>query len=668
MSDNKKTFYITTPIYYPSNKLHIGHTYTTVAGDAVARYKRLRGYDVMYLTGTDEHGQKIQRKAEQMGKTPIQFVDEIVAGVKDLWGKLEISYDDYIRTTEDRHKKVVQKIFQKFLDQGDIYLGEYEGFYCVDCEAFFTERQLKEGSYCPDCNRPIQKIKEKSYFFRMSKYADRLVQYYEEHPEFIEPASRKNEMLQNFIRPGLEDLCVSRSTFSWGIPVPNDPEQVIYVWLDALTNYITAIGYESDEEGLRQKYERYWPADVHLIGKEIVRFHTIYWPIFLMALDLPLPKKVFAHGFLLMNGDKMSKSKGNVIDPVPLIDRYGLDAVRYFLLREVPFGQDGMFTPESYVERVNADLANDLGNLLHRTLTMVEKYFDGVVPSYVESATPYDVELHSLIQNTVQRFEAEMDELQFSVALTHVWEIVRAGNKYIENNAPWNLAKDPAKRNVLGSVLYSLLELLRIVSILIQPFMVRTPKAIWKQITITSEQETNWESIYTFGVLQSGRKVNKGNPIFPRLDQKIEVEAIIKMMEETAAQFKTKDQKIAEETPKKESKPDLEVQNEYISIDDFMKVELKVGEIIEADQVKGANRLLKLQIDLGTEKRQIVSGIAEHYQPQEIVGTKVIVVTNLKPVKLRGEKSEGMILAAKEGDRLVLSTVSADIPNGTRVK
>lgn len=666
---DQKTYYITTPIYYPSNKLHIGHTYTTVAGDAMARYKRLRGYDVMYLTGTDEHGQKIQRKAEQMGKTPIEFVDEIVAGIKELWSKLEISYDDYIRTTEDRHKKVVQKIFQKFLDQDDIYLGEYEGFYCVDCEAFFTERQLKDGN-CPDCNRSVNKIKEKSYFFRMSKYANRLVQYYEDHPEFIEPVSRKNEMLQNFIKPGLEDLCISRSTFSWGIPLPNDPEQVIYVWLDALTNYITAIGYEADEESLRHKYANYWPADVHLLGKDIVRFHTIYWPIFLMALDLPLPKKIFAHGFFLVNGDKMSKSKGNVIDPVSLIDRYGLDAFRYFLLREVPFGQDGTFTPETFVERVNADLANDLGNLLHRTLTMVEKYFDGVIPAYVEGATPYDADIQALLKQVVERFETAMENLQFSVALSAVWEVVRAGNKYIENNAPWNLAKDPANHPVLGSVLYTLLEIVRIVSVLIQPFLVKTPQLIWEQMGIRTEEEKQWESVYQFGSLHSGVVIKKQNPIFPRLDGKVEVEAIIQMMKDTAAQHQAIDQAEAG-TPKankEEKAAPTELQNEYISIDDFMKVELKVGEILEAEPVKGANRLLKLQLDLGTEKRQVVSGIAEFYQPQDIVGTKVIVVTNLKPVKLRGEQSEGMILAAKEGDRLVLSTVSADIPNGTRVK
>lgn len=657
MGDKKKTFYITTPIYYPNSHLHIGHAYSTVAGDAMARYKRLRGYDVMYLTGTDEHGQKIQKSAEAAGKDPQTFVDEIVAGIQKLWGALDISYDDFIRTTEPRHKKVVQKIFQKLLDQGDIYLGEYEGWYCVPCESFFTDRQA-EGGKCPDCGRDIQKIKEKSYFFRMSKYVDKLLAFYEENPDFIQPESRKNEMIQNFIKPGLEDLSISRTTFDWGIPVASDPEHVVYVWLDALTNYITAIGYLSDDEEQRARFEKYWPADVHLVGKDIVRFHTIYWPIFLMALGLPLPKKVFGHGFFQVMGEKMSKSKGNVIDPIPLIERYGLDSVRYYLLREVPFGADGVFTPEAFVERANADLSNDLGNLLHRTLAMLNKYFDGVVPERVENATEHDQKLVEKARETVHKVEEAMEELQSSVALSAIWELVRFGNRYIEATQPWNLAKDEEKRSTLGSVLYHLLEELRMVSILIQPFMTQAPAKMWEQLGIEDANLTTWDSLYTFGALKPGTKTKKGQPIFPRLDVKSEVEEILKMIGNTQ-QVQQKEEKKQEKQKKTEG---------LISIDDFAKVELHVAEVLEAEPVEKADRLLKLQLDLGSEKRQVVSGIAKHYQPEELKGMKVICVTNLKPVKLRGELSEGMILAASEGERLVLATVSGDIPNGTRIK
>lgn len=657
MGDKKKTFYITTPIYYPNSHLHIGHAYSTVAGDAMARYKRLRGYDVMYLTGTDEHGQKIQKSAEAAGKDPQTFVDEIVAGIQKLWGALDISYDDFIRTTEPRHKKVVQKIFQKLLDQGDIYLGEYEGWYCVPCESFFTDRQA-EGGKCPDCGRDIQKIKEKSYFFRMSKYVDKLLAFYEENPDFIQPESRKNEMIQNFIKPGLEDLSISRTTFDWGIPVASDPEHVVYVWLDALTNYITAIGYLSDDEEQRARFEKYWPADVHLVGKDIVRFHTIYWPIFLMALGLPLPKKVFGHGFFQVMGEKMSKSKGNVIDPIPLIERYGLDSVRYYLLREVPFGADGVFTPEAFVERANADLSNDLGNLLHRTLAMLNKYFDGVVPERVENATEHDQKLVEKARETVHKVEEAMEELQSSVALSAIWELVRFGNRYIEATQPWNLAKDEEKRSTLGSVLYHLLEELRMVSILIQPFMTQAPAKMWEQLGIEDANLTTWDSLYTFGALKPGTKTKKGQPIFPRLDVKSEVEEILKMIGNTQ-QVQQKEEKKREKQKKTEG---------LISIDDFAKVELHVAEVLEAEPVEKADRLLKLQLDLGSEKRQVVSGIAKHYQPEELKGMKVICVTNLKPVKLRGELSEGMILAASEGERLVLATVSGDIPNGTRIK
>lgn len=655
----KKTYYITTPIYYPSSRLHIGHAYTTVAGDTMARYKRLRGYEVLYLTGTDEHGQKIQKRAQAAGKSPQQFVDEIVAGIQKLWAKLDISYDDFIRTTEDRHKKVVQKIFKRLLDQGDIYLGEYEGWYCVECESFFTERQAKEGT-CLDCGRPVEKVKEKSYFFRMSKYADRLLQYYEENPEFIQPESRKNEMIQNFIKPGLEDLSISRTTFDWGVRVPDDPEHVVYVWLDALTNYITAAGYLADDEELAPRFEKFWPADVHLVGKDIVRFHTIYWPIILMALGLPIPKKVFAHGFFLVRGEKMSKSKGNVIDPDALIDRYGVDAIRYYLLREVPFGADGVFTPEAFVERVNADLANDLGNLLHRTLTMVEKYFQGVVPERVEDATEHDARLVTFVSETVARVEKALDRLEFSVALTAIWELVRYGNRYIELTQPWNLAKDPGKQHILGSVLYHLLELLRSVSILIQPFLTQTPQKMWKQLGLVEGEKTKWESLYSFGLIEAGTSIRKGQPIFPRLDMEQELEVLNQMIS-----GETKTAKPEQGSNKQAEKKETEG---IITIDDFFKVDLRVAEVLEAEPVKNANRLLKLQLDLGDEKRQVVSGIAEHFRPEELVGKKLICVANLKPVKLRGELSQGMILAASTEERLVLATVSGDIPNGTKVK
>ena len=653
---SQNTFYITTPIYYPSGKFHIGTAYTTVASDTMARYKRLKGYDVRFLTGMDEHGQKIQRKAEEAGMDPQAYVDGIADGAKKLWDLMDISYDDFIRTTEPRHQEGVEKIFQKFLDNGDIYKGEYEGWYCTPCESYFTESQLVDGN-CPDCGRPVEKVKEESYFFNMKKYADRLLKYYEENPGFIQPESRKNEMINNFIKPGLEDLSVSRTSFDWGIRVPGDPKHVIYVWVDALSNYITSLGYGTEDETL---FDRYWPADVHVVGKDIVRFHTIYWPIFLMALDLPLPKKVFAHGFIMMKDGKMSKSKGNVVYPEMLVERFGLDATRYFLLRELPFGSDGVFSPEAFVERLNYDLANDLGNLLNRTVSMVNKYCGGLVPVNPAGSTEFDAKLREVMEETVRKYEQNMDNMQFSVVLSDIWALISRTNKYIDETEPWKLAKDESKKGDLDSVMRHLVLSLHEAAVLLQPFMTKAPKEIIRQLGL-GESALGWETLLSEEAVPEGVKVaEKGIPVFPRLDPEVEIAYIRGEMQKSV---KTGDPQ-EEEAAAEEEKPD----EPEITIDDFMKVDLRVATVTACEKLPKADKLLKLQLDLGYETRQVVSGIAKFYEPEALVGEKVIVVANLKPVKLRGELSQGMILAGEKDGVLKLASVDSGLANGAKVK
>ena len=673
MAENKGKFYMTTAIAYTSGKPHIGNTYEIILADAIARYKRAEGYDVYFQTGTDEHGQKIQEKAEAADISPKEFVDQVSGEVKRIWDLVNSSYDNFVRTTDEDHEKCVKKIFKKLYDQGDIYKGSYEGMYCTPCESFWTESQLVDGK-CPDCGREVQPAKEEAYFFKMSKYADRLIDYINTHPDFIQPVSRKNEMMNNFLLPGLQDLCVSRTSFKWGIPVDFDPGHIVYVWIDALTNYITGLGYDVDGNS-DELYHRYWPADLHLIGKDIIRFHTIYWPIFLMALDLPLPKQVFGHPWLLQGGDKMSKSKGNVIYADDLVDLFGVDAVRFFVLHEMPFENDGVITWELLVERMNSELANTLGNLVNRTISMSNKYFGGVVNN-TGVTEEVDEDLKKFVLGTMAKVDAKMEELRVADAMTEIFNLFKRCNKYIDETMPWALAKDEAKKERLETVLYNLVESILIGAELLESFMPETAERIRKQL---NAQPRGKESLNTFGLYPSGNKVTEAPEIlFARLDVKEvmekveEIRAKQKAMVEAAANGSSADTaKVADgandSSASKEAGVDVEKAPE-ITIDDFFKTQLRIGQIIKCENVEKSKKLLCSQVRMGSEVRQIVSGLRPYYTAEEMVGKKVVVVANLKPAKLAGVLSEGMLLCAEDAEgKPVLLTAEKDVPNGVSI-